>query len=90
VEKRCFFLFAGSDLNTGSAFNVELTFSKHDDPNIQQRVEVDILVDNLVFEGCSEVIVSLSQILPDFGIVFRYEDLYSKPGSLDLEKRLKY
>lgn len=34
VEKRCFFLFAGSDLNSGSAFNLELTFSKHDDPNI--------------------------------------------------------
>ena len=34
VEKRCFFLFAGTDLNVGPAFNLDLTFAKHDDPNV--------------------------------------------------------
>ena len=32
VEKRCFFLFAGKDLNTGSAFNLDLTLTKNDAP----------------------------------------------------------
>lgn len=90
IEKRCFFLFAGTDLNTGSAFNLELTFSKHDDPNIQQTIELEILVDNLVFEGCSEVIVGISQIVPDFSILFRYDDLFNLPSSMDLSKRIRY
>jgi hypothetical protein len=32
VEQRCFFLFAGSDLNNGSAFSLDLQFANPDDP----------------------------------------------------------
>jgi hypothetical protein len=43
-----------------------------------------------VFEGCSEVIVGISQIVPDFSILFRYDDLFNLPSSMDLSKRIRY
>ena len=47
-------------------------------------------MDNVTFEICSEVIISMSQIVPDFGIVFRFDDLYAKPADMDLAKRIAH
>lgn len=89
-EKRCFFLFAGNDLNRGAAFNVDLAFSKDDDPKIAGFAKVDITVDNLTMEQCSDVIVSLTKLVPDYRVVFRYDDLFAKPGNVNLEKKVRY
>jgi hypothetical protein len=90
IEKRCFFLFAGKDLNQGSAFSLDLTFTKSDDPKASQFIKVDINVDYLTMEQCSDVIVSLTNIVPDFRIVFRYDDIFPKPESVNIEKKVRY
>ena len=41
-------------------------------------------------EQCSDVIVSFSNLVPDFKTVLRFDDIYNKPLKLDLEKRVKY
>jgi len=50
VEQRCFFLFAGSDLNQGSAFTLDMTIHSPDDPKVSKNAAVDIKVDNLTVE----------------------------------------
>ena len=90
VEKRCFFLFAGQDLNTGSAFSLDLTLTKNDAPRQNLFVNVDIHIDNLTCEQCSDVIVSLTKIVPDFRIMFMYDDLFVKPKNLDIDKKVRY
>lgn len=62
----------------------------NDDPKVSKTVNVDIIVDNLTVEQCSDVIVSLTHVVPDFKTVLRYDDLYSKPSSMNLEKRVKF
>jgi hypothetical protein len=90
IEQKCFFLFAGTDLNAGQAFKFELVLTKPDDPSHQNSVQVNIKVDNLTIEQCSDVIVSFSNLVPDFKTVLRYDDLHDKPSRLDLEKKIRY
>ena len=84
VEQRCFFLFAGSDLNQGSAFTLDMTFQSPADPKVSKNAAVEIKVDNLTVEQCSDVIVSLTRLVPDFKTLMRYEDLHNKPDDFHL------
>jgi hypothetical protein len=43
-------LFAGSDLNQGSAFTLDMTIHSPDDPKVSKNAAVDIKVDNLTVE----------------------------------------
>jgi hypothetical protein len=90
VEQRCFFLFAGSDLNEGQAFKLDLALYVNDDLNASKFAKVEIVVDNLTVEQCSDVIVSLTHLVPDFKTVLRYDDLFFKPIGKDLEKRVRF
>ena len=89
IEQKCFFLFAGTDMEKGSAFSLELIIQVPDSPKKSKVAEVEIQIDNLTVEQCSDVIVSLTQMVPDFKTVFRYEDLYNKPPKLNLEKKIR-
>lgn len=66
-----------------------MTFISHDDPNISKNAAVEIKVDNLTVEQCSDVIVSLTNLVPDFKTLMRYEDLHSKPDEFDIQKRIR-
>ena len=90
VESKCFFLFAGSDLNNGSAFQFELRYSKNDDPKSKHMINVGINIDNLTVEQCSDVIVALTQIIPDYRAILRYDDLFNKPDKLNLERMVSF
>mmetsp|Transcript_8327 Transcript_8327/g.13925 ORF Transcript_8327/g.13925 Transcript_8327/m.13925 type:complete len:349 (-) Transcript_8327:1193-2239(-) len=90
IEQKCFFLFAGSDLQHNSAFALELSFKMPDNPKKSKTAMVDIKIDNLTVEQCSDVIVSLTKIVPDFKTVLRYDDLFNKPASVNLEKKIRY
>ena len=90
IEQRCFFLFSGSDVEQGNAFFMDVAFQQPDDPNQRKFVKVDIKVDNLIVEQCSDVIVSLTGLVPDFKTVLRYDDLHPKPDRLDLQKKFRY
>ena len=89
VEQRCFFLFAGQDLVNGRAFSTEINSTLPDSPDKTKHVQVDIKIDNLTVEQCSDVIVSMTNMIPDFRTVMRYGDLYPKPKWLDIQKRLR-
>ena len=82
-------MFAGQDLNNGKAFALEVNFNQADSPDIPKTLSVDIKVDNLTVEQCSDVIVSMANLIPDYRTVLRYGDLYKKPGNLDIQKRLR-
>ena len=90
LEKRVFFLFAGTDLNQSNAFSLELALNKYDDPKKSMHVNVDINIDNLTVEKCTDTIISLTQLVPDYRIVFLYDDMFPKPSGLDLEKMTRY
>ena len=77
-------MFAGSDLNQGSAFTLDMTFQSPDDPKVSKNAAVEIKVDNLTVEQCSDVIVSLTRLVPDFKTLMRYEDLHNKPDDFHL------
>ena len=89
VEQRCFFLFAGTDLNQGSALTLDMTVQRPDEPKGTKNAAVEIKVDNLTVEQCSDVIVSLTRLVPDFKTLMRYDDLHSKPDGFDLQKRVR-
>ena len=40
-------------------------------------------------EQCSDVIISLTQLIPDFKTVLRFDDLSAKPGKLNLERYIR-
>ena len=44
----------------------------------------------MTLEQCSDVIVSITQIIPDFKTVLRFNDLHLKPDEIDLQKRVRY
>jgi hypothetical protein len=67
-----------------------MSLTKPDDPKDNSTVTVAIKVDNLTMEQCSDVIVSFSNLVPDFKTVLRFDDIFNKPSKLDLEKRIKY
>ena len=83
-------MFAGTDLNEGQAFKFDLCLYLNDDLKASKNAKVDILVDNLTVEQCSDVIVSITHLVPDFKTVLRYDDLSIKPIGMDLEKRVRY
>jgi hypothetical protein len=60
VEQRCFFLFAGTDLNQGNAFGLDMVVQSPDDPKMTKHASVEITVDDLTVEQCSDVIISLT------------------------------
>jgi hypothetical protein len=62
----------------------------NDDPKKSKSLNMDIKVDNLTVELCSDVIVTLTNLVPDFKTVLRFDDLFIKPSKLDLQKRMKY
>lgn len=90
IEQKCFFLFAGNDLVRDQAFKFELSLTKPDDPQHNNTVSVNIKVDNLTVEQCSDVMVSFSNLVPDFKTILRFDDLYNKPGCIDLEKKVRH
>ena len=59
-------MFAGNDMKKSSAFSLDLKLWKYDNPDAPKKADVNIKVENLIVEQCSDVIVSLTQIVPDF------------------------
>lgn len=75
MEERCFFLFAGTDLENGSALSIDADVIKFDNPKKSAAVNCDITIDNFMLEQCSDVILSLTHLVPDFKTVLRFGDL---------------
>ena len=90
VEKRCLILFAGTDLERGKALNIDIIFIQNDLPNKQKFAQVDFKIDNFTVEQCSDIILSLTEIVPDFAIMFHYDDLYPKPADIDLHRKASH
>ena len=82
-------MFAGQDLNNGQAFSVLINFTSPDSPEKTKHLQVDIKIDNLTVEQCSDVIVSMTNLIPDYRPVLRYGDLKPKPKWLDIQRVLR-
>lgn len=89
-ERRCFLLFAGTDIQKGAAFSVQASLQQSDDPKTPKGMQMNVKFDNLTCEQCSDVIVSITQLVPDFRTVLRFSDLHAKPTKMDLQKRVRY
>ena len=50
---------------------------------------VTLKIDNLTVEQCSDVLVSLANLIPDYRTVLRYDDLYQKPSKVNLQTRVR-
>jgi hypothetical protein len=50
TEERCFFLFAGSDLDAGSALSIDADVIKFDNPKKPANVQCDVTIDNFTVE----------------------------------------
>ena len=48
-----------------------------------------ITIDNVMVEHCSDVILSLTHMVPDFKTFLRFDDLYAKPSKLNLDRYIK-
>ena len=90
MEERCFFLFAGTDLDNGSALSIDADVIKFDNPKKSAAANCDITIDNFMLEQCSDVILSLTHLVPDFKTVLRFGDLKIKPSSLNLERYVRH
>jgi hypothetical protein len=63
---------------------MELNFQIFDNPKIQKKMDLDIQIENFTIEQCSDVIVNITNMVPDFKTVLRFDDLYNKPDKVDL------
>lgn len=86
MEERCFLLFAGTDVDNGSALSIDADVIKFDNPKKSTVVNCDITIDNFMLEQCSDVILSLTHLVPDFKTVLRFGDLKPKPSNVNLER----
>jgi hypothetical protein len=76
-------------MQEGSAFTMDIVVSLPDIPDLPKMIDADIRMENLLIEQCSDVLVSLTQLVPDFKIATRFPDISNKSPSMDLEKRVR-
>lgn len=89
IEKRCFFLLGGDDDINTNAVSLSLTHNVFDEPRHTQRLDVQIKISTALVEICSELILSMSSLLPEFKSLFRYDDLYPCRSNLHRYIELK-
>ena len=68
-----------------------------DDPKQQKQAHVDVTVESLIVELCPDIIISLTHLIPEYGSVAWYGDLYSNPyaqkymkAKTSLHRKLKF
>lgn len=66
-----------------------MTFAKPDNPLTNKNVTVTLKVDNLTVEQCSDVLVSMANLIPDYRTILRYDDIHQKPSKVNLETRVR-
>jgi hypothetical protein len=89
VETRCFFLFSGQARKSGQtpkasegqqkqfAVTVDIFFKNPDDREVRCKADVNIKLNSLVMEQCQDILVSLAEVVPDFGTISVLDDLYT-------------
>lgn len=50
-----------------------------DDPKQQKQTHVDVNIESLIVELCPDIIISLTHLIPEYGTVAWYGDLYWNP-----------
>ena len=53
-------------------------------------MNLEIKVENFTIEQCSDVIVNITNMVPDYKTVLRFDDLFYKNEKIDLQKKMKY
>ena len=63
-------------MNQGNGFSLDVVFAKPDNELTNKNVTVTLKVDNLTVEQCSDVLVSLANLIPDYRTILRYDDIH--------------
>jgi hypothetical protein len=92
IEKRCFFLFSGQDLEGGTAFNCDFRLVMNDfSPTT--LFDSAINIENVTCEIAEDIASNISKFLPAFKTLLAYDDLHTnqwKDAALDLERRIQF
>lgn len=59
-----------------------MLLEKPDDPDTASKVQAKVSVNTLIVEHCSDVILNLTRLVPDYGNLARYDDLFTNPFRL--------
>lgn len=62
---------------------------KFDNPKKCNAVSCDMIIDNFLTEQCSDVLLSITHLVPDFRTVLRFGDLRIKPVNFNLERYVR-
>ena len=68
---------------------MQSSLQQSDNPKQPKGLQINFKFDNLTCEQCSDVIVSITQIVPDFRTVLRFSDLHMKPLNMDIYRKGK-
>jgi len=66
---------------------VSTSFNAFDDPQVRKKAEIGFTLSHILVELCSEALASLTQLIPEFKALFRYEDL--TPAHPKLDRRIE-
>lgn len=95
LQQRCFLLFQGfpddqADWNPNNpippaldALRLRVQFHKQDDAAIRHQLKVTLKVDNFITELRQELVLSLTELLPDYFRLQQFADLFPNPFSTD-------
>lgn len=76
IDKRCFCLIAGDFEDAKSnAFALSASFNIFDDHTIKKKADIRSHLIEVIVEMCPEIVKSISQLIPEFKSLFRFNDL---------------
>lgn len=79
MDQRCVFLFTGDSNDSQFGISMDMLFANPDDPELNQNAQIKVQVSTLIVEHSSDVVLSLTKLVTDFGNLLRYDDLFSNP-----------
>ena len=60
---------------------MDVFFQNPDNPDIKQNIEVKMKFENFIVEHSSDVVIAVTRLVPDYGCMLRYKDLFHNPFS---------
>lgn len=78
-EKRCFYLFCGAH-SEDPAFAIDLSINAFDDPGIRKKLTVQVTLNQIILEYCSDIFKNSTHLILAFKTMFNYSDLYRAPN----------
>ncbi len=85
VEKRCFLLLCGKQVNE-AAITIDIGINAFDDPRIKKNLQLNLVLDHLIVEYNNEILKSLTNLGLEYKVLTRFSDLLKAPGPTKINK----